>query len=332
VSVLRAYAAASFGSVLALLSATAGAEPEAASAPAIEAATGAATVAAAPATTAPPRAVTMPRAQPTHTVTPHAAAPAPAVRSASSPVTTAVPVTAPVDAAPPVTAAALPSPVSAAPAPSQAANNGDKSAPSWLRKDPKSTAPALATKEGPSPWRVGGMLLLVAVLGGVAYYARRQRQATPKTQPKTAPRVVGSTRIGAKATAVVVEVAGKRILLGVTEHSVNNLAWLDDEPNQAAEEGEVSTLRAAPNMARPSEAPEAQGPSGFLKVLRSAVGSSAIREVIPSDEVAKVTRDEVRLTRTKSNARREVEVTRELDDQLLEGQVMGLAKRRKEKP
>jgi len=205
-----------------------------------------------------------------------------------------------------------------------------KPAPAWLRPNPKASAPTLGTKPGPSPLRVGAMLALVATLGGVAYYARRRKQTTPAAaSKKEQPRVLGSTRIGPKATAVVVEIAGKRILLGVTEHSVNNLAWLDDEQNQAVED-EVSSLRSAPAV-RPSAAPENAGPSGFLKLLRSAVGTGAAQNVVASDEVARTTRDEVRLSR-REGARRERPAVEEHDDDLLEGQVMGLMKRRKEKP
>jgi len=242
----------------------------------------------------------------------------------------AAPNTAPV-AATPVAAA----PVAAAPAAAPslaavaAANAKLNPNPAWLRPTPKANAPALATKAGPSPLRIGGMLALVATLGGVAYYARRRRRpALPGASKDQQPRVLGSTRIGPKATAVVVEIGGKRILLGVTEHAVNNLAWLDDEKNHAAEE-EVSSMRTAP-AARPSAAPEAAGPSGFLKLLRSAVGSGAAQNVIPSDEVARTTRDEVRLS-GRDGMRRERKAA-EPDDELLEGQVMGLMKRRKELP
>jgi flagellar biogenesis protein FliO len=215
----------------------------------------------------------------------------------------------------------------AAPGPAPAPSA--KPAPGWLRPTPKAAASALATQKGPSPLRIGGMLALVAALGGVAYYAHRRRRPSPAGAPKEQPRVLGSTRIGPKATAVVVEIAGKRILLGVTEHSVNNLAWLDDEQNPAADE-EVSSLRAAP-AARPSVAPELAGPSGFLKLLRNAVGSSAASKVVASDEVARSTRDEVRLSH-REGARRERRAAEQHDDELLEGQVMGLVKRRKETP
>ena len=235
---------------------------------------------------------------------------------APAPVAAAPVAPAPVAAAPVVTPPAVPAPA--------------RPAPNWLRKDTKPAAKtSLGTQQGPSPLRVGGMLLLVSGLGGVAYYARRRRQqASAPAQAKQQLRVLGSTRIGPKASAVVVEVGGKRILLGVTEHAVNNLAWLDDEANQAVEERESSSIHTAPAV-RPSAAPEAAGPSGFLKLLRSAVGSNTVRQVTPSDEVARATRDEVRLShRGDAAARRERNAA--FDDDLLEGQVMGLVKRRKE--
>jgi flagellar biogenesis protein FliO len=205
-----------------------------------------------------------------------------------------------------------------------------KPAPNWLRKDTKPAATSLSTRNGPSPLRVGGMLLLVSALGGVAFYARRRRQqANAPAQVKPQLRVLGSTRIGPKASAVVVEVAGKRILLGVTEHAVNNLAWLDDDANQAVEEREASRVHTAPAV-RPSAAPEAAGPSGFLKLLRSAVGTNAARPVTPSDEIARATRDEVRLSHRGDSALRRERAAASFDDELLEGQVMGLVKRRKD--
>jgi len=237
-------------------------------------------------------------------------------------------------AAPAAPAAPAPSPLVALAA-AQVALDAGKPAPAWLRKDTKAPKPALATKDGPSPYRIGSMLFLVALLGGIAYYAKKRKQGAPAAQVNQQLRVLGSTRIGAKATAVVVEIAGKRILLGVTEQSVSNLAWLDDEANQAVEEREVSaTHTAAAHVTRPSAAPEAASPSGFLKLLRNAVGSGAAQKVVPSDEIARATRDEVRLSHKNPSPRRERAVPpRETDDDaLLEGQVMGLMKRRKESP
>jgi flagellar biogenesis protein FliO len=102
--------------------------------------------------------------------------------------------------------------------------------PPWLRPSKQPEAAAAGTRTGStfSPWRVGIMLAVVAGLAGFALYAKRRREAkVPGQKPKAPVKVINSTRLGPKAMAVVTEVNGRRLLLGVTEHSVNALAWLD---------------------------------------------------------------------------------------------------------
>jgi flagellar biogenesis protein FliO len=239
---------------------------------------------------------------------------APKSSATAKPPTAAAPVSAAV--APPVIPVVVPPAAPAKPAP--AAKPGE-----WLRKD-KPPAASPATKNGPSPLRIAGMLLLVATLGGVAYYAKRKKQLPKLSESKGQLRVVGSTRVGPKATAVVVEIAGKRILLGVTEQSVSNLAWLDDEANAAVETGEDTHVTARAPRARGIDDVAVAGPSGFLKLLRNAVGTGATPKGAAIDEVARTTRDEVRLTRR-------VEPTA-VTEELLEGQVAGLTKRRRDLP
>lgn len=251
----------------------------------------------------------------------HAAAPAvthPAVPAQVSAPAAQVP--APEAAAAPV--AAPPAPVAPAPA---AAKPSPSASPSWLRPDKPMAKPALEMQHGPSPLRIGSMLLLVAGLGGVAMYARRKRQGAGKSEPKSQLKLLGTTRVGPKATAVVVEVSGKRLLLGVTEQSVSTLAWLDDEANAAVDEGEPSGVAERPaSVARAVDDVAAAGPSGFLKLLRNAVGTGA-RPGAAVDEVVKTTRDEVRLSSRREAPRQQAE-----EPVAFEGQVMGLAKRRRE--
>jgi hypothetical protein len=117
---------------------------------------------------------------------------------------------------------------------------------------------------------------------------------------------------------VVAEVSGKRLLLGVTDQSVNTLAWLDAEPAELDErEAPSRPSRPAPLRREPEES--AQGPSGFLRVLRKAVGTGDARAVAV-DEIARQTRDEVTISR-----RGKAEHNEEL-----EGQVRGLARRRRD--
>jgi flagellar biosynthetic protein FliO len=177
--------------------------------------------------------------------------------------------------------------------------------------------------------RVGSLLLVLATLGGVAFYARRRGKGSMPAAPNAELRVLGTTRVGPKASAVVVEVSGKRLLLGVTEQAVSTLAWLDDEPNAALDDGrEASGVTArTPSGAQAVDDVAAAGPSGFLRLLRNAVGTrgvvapNAARPAAPVDEVVEATRDEVRLSR------------REPEESLtFEGQVLGLARRRKDTP
>ncbi len=76
---------------------------------------------------------------------------------------------------------------------------------------------------------------LAAVLGVIWYLhrrvTRRQSGVKKKSNPVT---VVGKQGIAAKASVVVVDVDGRRLVLGVTEHSVNVLH--SAEPIQAAEQ------------------------------------------------------------------------------------------------
>ncbi len=308
--------------------------------PAVAPATAAATPEVAPATHAVPSARrTPPAPHPSAAPTPHAsavAAPKPAVTSTA----TVAPEASPVPVAPPAVAPAA----ATVPVPAPAATPPGAS-PAWLRTDKPVAKRPLELQQGPSPLRVGGMLLLVACLGGVAWYAKKKRQGAAPATPKAGLRVLGTTRVGAKASAVVVEVSGKRLLLGVTDQNVSTLAWLDDEPNAALDDArEANGLgERMPRGAYEADDVAAAGPSGFLRLLRNAVGSAAVaspvaaqrvptrgvaargpaagRQPAAVDELVQATRDEVRLSR------------REPEEPIaFEGQVMGLAKRRKETP
>ncbi len=266
----------------------------------------------------------------------HAAAPVRATHVANPAVKHSAP--APQHSAAPAAASAAEAPASApvaapapAPAPAQTAAPAPQAkapgaSPPWLRPDKPMAKPALETQHGPSPFRILSMLLLVAGLGGVAMYARRKRRGAAPSENKGQLKLLGTTRVGPKATAVVVEVAGKRLLLGVTEQAVSTLAWLDDEANAAVEEREPTGSAERVRAARPADDVVASNPSGFLKLLRNAVGSGAVaRPGAAVDEVAQTTRDEVRLS-----TRREAPRQRAEEPLAFEGQVMGLAKRRRE--
>jgi flagellar protein FliO/FliZ len=77
------------------------------------------------------------------------------------------------------------------------------------------------------------VLSLAAVLGVIWYAQRKISKGTRARQGKTIT-VVGRQGVGAKASVAVIDVDGKRFLLGVTEHSVNIL-HTSDTPEAPAE-------------------------------------------------------------------------------------------------
>lgn len=230
--------------------------------------------------------------------------------------------------------------------------------PPWLRQSKQPATSAAGTRTGSafSPWRVGLMLALVGGLAGFAFYAKRRREAkVPGEKPKAPVKVINSTRLGPKAMAVVTEVNGRRLLLGVTDHSVNALAWLDQaelvaeakdadlpdldrdflpeapELDRYASPFAASALDDDAPRGKPLRVPAREikaSPSGsFLRVLKSAVGRGMAAEslespVIPNaplDRMADEMRDEVKLSR------RAVE----RDEAAIEGQAAGLLARKR---
>lgn len=77
------------------------------------------------------------------------------------------------------------------------------------------------------------ILSLAAVLGVIWYAQRKISKGSRARQGKTIT-VVGRQGVGAKASVAVIDVDGKRFLLGVTEHSVNIL-HTSDTPEAPAE-------------------------------------------------------------------------------------------------
>ena len=186
-------------------------------------------------------------------------------------------------------AAAPPAPVVvAAPAPVASVAKG---AP-WLAKRPAPRAVATGTSAVPSTGRLLGLLLVMGSLGGAALYLKRRgRTASPRAAAPQRLLVVSSTRIGPKAHAVVISVAGRQMLLGVTDSSVKRLAFIDeleeDERDREREREpvlgrEVAARRAATQAASRGAAitvrnvtPEAGKPGSFADMLKTAFGKRA---------------------------------------------------------
>jgi flagellar biogenesis protein FliO len=211
--------------------------------------------------------------------------------------------------------------------------------PSWLapRTGSKASRPVAA---GPSVGlgRSLGVLLLASILGGTALYLKSRKGKAPRARLGQL-RVLGSTKLGGRAQLVLAEVAGRKILLGVTDASVRKLGWLDAE----TEEDEllerprlVATADAAPRAARrdaeyAAAAAAAPAKRSFRDFLATAVGNIGR----PDDDSAALTlAAETQDTFTRSTprtteARRAEPAKKSANPQMLdvEGQARGLLAR-----
>lgn len=181
-----------------------------------------------------------------------------------------------------------------APAPGAATAKaaGDKAA--WLRpsapakKQPVASAPASA-----GPVRVVFAGVVVAALGAAAMFHRRRRRGVAQTL-RSELTVVSRARVGNKADVVVLDVGGRKILLGVTDSEVSRLAWLDGAVEGAEFEGapEVSSFEGralaapAPRALEPAIVVEPEAPRGFRDVLKSAMGKARPARQEPAPNAA----------------------------------------------
>jgi flagellar biogenesis protein FliO len=151
-----------------------------------------------------------------------------------------------------------PTPV-AAPAPAPAVAKP----PTWLAKRPAPKAAATGTSAIPSTGRMLGLVLVMGSLGGAALYLKRRGR--PDAKRAALPQrlsVLSSTRIGPKAHAVVISVAGRQMLLGVTDSSVKRLAFID-EIEEDEREREREPLLAREPAARRAAAQAATRGAGI---------------------------------------------------------------------
>lgn len=174
---------------------------------------------------------------------------------------------------------------------------------SWLARGGGGPAiePAVKESSETSTGLTLGAVVLVLGLAGAAIYMRfRRRTALPMMPSESRLTVLSSSRVGPKAYAVTAHVGGRALLLGVTDHSVTNLGWLDardsggpagvaerdtgtDEPEREGDElpedypGSALRASSAPvNFATSSELKR------FQEVLRGAVSSRSELPIRPS--------------------------------------------------
>jgi flagellar biogenesis protein FliO len=179
----------------------------------------------------------------------------------------------------------VPAPKAAAkPEPAKAA--GDRH---WLRtKAPQSVASAAPVT---SPWRLVALGAVVLGLGGAALFQRRRRTSFARAV-RSDLTLLSTVRVGNKAQVVVVNVGGRKLLLGVTEAEVSRLGWLEGEldlanaeleveqepfafPSRGAlSDGELFAPGVLPAEPRPAAAtaPQAEPPRRFRELLFNALG------------------------------------------------------------
>ena len=154
----------------------------------------------------------------------------------------------------------------------------------WLRATkPVAAVIAAPAHDSSSPWRALGVLVVLGSLAGAALVMRKKR-ATVSVLPEssTRVRVLSTARIGPKANAVVAEVGGRVILLGVTETNVARLAFLDrdavratprlEAPPARAERPRISSEPVETADAELEPPPERGMASRFGEVLDRALG------------------------------------------------------------
>jgi flagellar biogenesis protein FliO len=185
-------------------------------------------------------------------------------------------------------------------APSKPAALEGGSQRSWLARGSDS---ALATppseSSGTSTGLTLGAVVIVLGLGAAAVALRFKRQKlAPLSPSESRLTVLSSSRVGPKAFAVTAHVGGRVLLLGVTEHSVTNLGWLDT-PEADAPASERADAESEPEPEGedlpddyPGSALRASGPpvafatssdlKRFQEVLRGAVTSRPQLPMRPS--------------------------------------------------
>jgi flagellar biogenesis protein FliO len=174
------------------------------------------------------------------------------------------------------------------------------SARSWLARG-GGEPPASAAPESSST-SVGltlGAVVILLGLAGAAIFMRFKRQTTlPLSPSESRLTVLSSSRVGPKAFAVTAHVGGRVLLLGVTDHNVTNLGWLDppepegpaathdrdgDEPEDDADELPDDYPGSALRVSKaPLPFATAHELKRFQEVLRGAVPSRTELPMRPS--------------------------------------------------
>jgi flagellar biogenesis protein FliO len=174
---------------------------------------------------------------------------------------------------------------------------------SWLARDSGrgTDDTALAKDTGSHSGFTLGAVVIVLGLGVAAFVLhQKRRKLLPIAASESKLDVLSTSRIGPKAYAVTAHVGGRVMLLGVTDHTVTHLCWIDQpdpeglappEAEPRAREAEEalddlpddypgSALRAASQ--RPTQLASARDLKRFQEVLRGTVQDRSERASRPS--------------------------------------------------
>jgi len=177
---------------------------------------------------------------------------------------------------------------------------------SWLAQRGNAalvTAPPQSA--GATGMRIGAGVVLLALAALASLRALRKQRKARGSVAVASVAVVGSTRVGPKAHAVVVRVGNRLALLGVTDQSVARLGWLPsgalgDAPeikrveSEAVEPELVRARARGPKRSEPTSAPapvRTPRAPGFGELLRDALGIGKPASPEPALVLAEATRD-----------------------------------------
>ncbi len=152
----------------------------------------------------------------------------------------------------------------------------------WLRADRPEAAAAPESEAGALGWAPAVAFVLLSALAGGAAFLRFGRRERVGSERPTALSVTAQTRVGPKASVALLRVGGRTLLLGVTEHAVSALGWMDSAPAQSA---------AADTNADDEEAMLAPGDGRFTHLLSSALRRNPAEAADPATLLASRTED-----------------------------------------
>jgi flagellar biogenesis protein FliO len=172
---------------------------------------------------------------------------------------------------------------------------------SWLARG--STSPVVETASHSSSssstgFTLGAVLIVLALGAGAVVFRFKRQKQLPLAPSESRLTVLSSSRVGPKAFAVTAHVNGRVLLLGVTDHNVSNLGWLDTRepeaqaaPHEVPEAEEVDRDDDLPDdypgsALRASKPPQTFASASdlrrFQEVLRGAVQSRTDLPMRPS--------------------------------------------------